>query len=373
MIRSARPIVWFSIFDWWTSSHGHSDFQLALRLARKRPVLFVNSIGMRIPKLGQTSKVGKRILRKLASAVHGLSNPLPELPLFSVLTLAAPPVLEGFALHAAAFQLRMAMYRRSIEAPAVIVTIPSALPLAEKIARGQLIYYRSDNHGAFFEAPPYIMRCEKRLLAEAKVVAYSSKTLMQDEFHLVGGKAIYLEHGVDPALFHPGVTPDPEILNLPAPRMGFLGSLRGHAVDFDLLGSLAEAMPNASVILMGDQPDHLGALKQHKNIHILPGRAHHEMPQCWAALSVAILPYKRTPWTDAIDPIKLREILAVGLPIAATAIPAACAYGARIEIADFPADFPHAVRSALSRCEPLPVPRIPSWDKQCESFEIELC
>lgn len=372
MTQTLRPVVWFSIFDWWTSSHGHSDFQLALRLARKRPVLFVNSIGMRVPKLGQTSKVGKRVLRKLASAVHGLSRPLPELPLFSVLTLAAPPILQGLALHAATFQLRLAMYRCGIEAPTAIITIPSALPLAKTIAKGRLIYNRSDNHSAFFEAPPFIAQYEKQLLADADVVAYASRSLMTNERPIVAGKAVYLEHGVDPALFHPRVTPDPEILRLPAPRIGFLGSLRGHAVDFALLGLLAEAMPDASIILMGDQPDHINMLKKHKNIHVLPTRPHTETPRCWAALSVAVLPYKRTPWTDAIDPIKLREILAIGLPIASTAIPAACAFGSRIEIAEFASRFPDAVRTAIARRGCLPVPEIPTWDQQCDAIEIEL-
>ena len=44
-----RPLVFLSIFDWWYHAHGHIDIRLAHHLARQTKVLFVNSIGMRVP------------------------------------------------------------------------------------------------------------------------------------------------------------------------------------------------------------------------------------------------------------------------------------------------------------------------------------
>ena len=40
---SSKGVIFFSIFDWWYHSHGHSDFQLALAMAESQDVLFVNS------------------------------------------------------------------------------------------------------------------------------------------------------------------------------------------------------------------------------------------------------------------------------------------------------------------------------------------
>ena len=48
--------VCFSGQDWWYFSRAHSDFQLMLRIAVDRPVLFVNSITMRMPLPGKSSR-----------------------------------------------------------------------------------------------------------------------------------------------------------------------------------------------------------------------------------------------------------------------------------------------------------------------------
>ena len=369
-----RPVIWFSIFDWWTSSHGHSDFQLALRLAATRPVLFVNTIGLRVPRLGKTERVWRRVMRKVRSAAHGLARPVDNLTGFSVLSLVAPPVFNGFgggvALHAAIAQVRFALSLRAMLDPVCVVTVPTALPLAESLSPGRIIYYRSDDHSAFAEANPAVASLERRLLAEAQVVLYAARHLMAREIERTGDRAFHLEHAVDPAVFHPGVAPDTAIAGLPAPRIGFFGALRGHAVDFDLLGRVADRIAPGSLVLMGDRSDHLGDLAARPNVHLLAPRPHAAMPSCWSALSAAILPYRQTAWTWGIDPIKLREAMAMGLPILGTAIPATVAHADRVDIVDPAKDFGEALASALSRPRPVETTgaAIPTWSDRATAL-----
>ena len=53
------------------------------RVARTRPVLFVNSIGLRMPLPGRTSQPLQRILRKARNTLRFLSRPIPDLPDFT--------------------------------------------------------------------------------------------------------------------------------------------------------------------------------------------------------------------------------------------------------------------------------------------------
>jgi hypothetical protein len=76
-----QGVIFLSIFDWWYHSHGHSDIQLARAFARRMPVLFVNSIGMRLPRPGTATSPWRRIGRKIRSSARLLNYPEPGLDL----------------------------------------------------------------------------------------------------------------------------------------------------------------------------------------------------------------------------------------------------------------------------------------------------
>jgi glycosyltransferase involved in cell wall biosynthesis len=255
--------------------------------------------------------------------------------------------------------------------PVSIVSIPSALPLAEQVSPGCFLYNRSDDHGSFPHAGEAIRALEARLLEQSARVAYAARRLMEREVDIVGARALYLEHGVDAGLFRPDASPDPELMRLPAPRIGFIGGLRSHAVDFELIAELADDMPRASIVLMGDRTDRADELISRPNVHLLPPRPHASTPSCWAALDVALMPYRYTPWTWAIEPIKLREMLAMGLPIASTSIPAVEDFRGRIDIAADRASFTRGVRSALARGRQ-PAPVLPDWRTQADRLAAAL-
>ena len=86
MARPSRPfdVIGFAGVDWWYHNQAHSEFQLLTRLARDRKVLIVNSIGMRMPLPGRTSRPFYKIWRKLKSVARLLQRPNPDLPGFYV-------------------------------------------------------------------------------------------------------------------------------------------------------------------------------------------------------------------------------------------------------------------------------------------------
>lgn len=346
---SSKGVIFFSIFDWWYHSHGHSDFQLALAIAESQDVLFVNSIGMRAPLPGKTSKPLRRILRKLKSVALLVQKPLPDRPNLRVFTPVFLPVYGSMwlmSLNAVMIccQLRLIGWVIGLRNPLRIFTPPTALPVLKKMGTGSLIYNRSDRHSAFSGVGARLASLESEALASAELVLYPSVPLMDEEAESLGGRGLLLVHGIDPSAFNPRAIPDSEVEKLPGIKVGFCGDLREHAIDFPLIEAAARSLPGVSFVLIGDQTSSVAGLQALSNIHVFPQRSYAKMPGCWNALDVAMMPYRKTPWTQAIQPIKLKEILAIGLPIVGTEIPALIALGERARVTTHEKEFVEAIR-----------------------------
>jgi O-antigen biosynthesis protein len=65
----------------------------------------------------------------------------------------------------------------------------------------------------------------------------------------------------------------------------------------------------------------LGALAGLPNVHRLGPRPHAALPAYLAAADACLIPFARSPFTDAVNPVKVYEYLATGGPIVATPLP----------------------------------------------------
>jgi glycosyltransferase involved in cell wall biosynthesis len=341
--RSA--VVVFAGLDWWYHNQAHADFQLAMRLARTRRVLLVNSIGTRFPVPGRTTQIGARIRRKLRSVLRGVRRPRPDLPDFFVWSPLSVPVYGsrlGRRVNAVllAAQLRLVCACLGIRRPATVLTPPTALPIARRLRPSRLVYNRSDKHSAWAEADQeYLAALEAELLATADAVLYVAQALMAEEAPVVGDRAVFLDHGVDLEAFgRPGPEPA-DLAAVPRPRIGYIGALRDHTVDLDLLERVAREVPEASVVLVGPSTMDLSPLEGLANVHVLGPRPHADVPAYGAALDVALMPWLDNDWIRACNPIKMKEYLALGLPTVTTDFPEARRYAGVLEIAADAEDF----------------------------------
>jgi glycosyltransferase involved in cell wall biosynthesis len=367
--------VFLSIFDWAYHSHGHSDFQLARAFARRTPVVFVNSIGMRAPNARHTTAPLRRVGRKLASMARRRSTPASGENVTAISTVFAP-VYGGLLGRAnqniVRRQIAGHLKKAAMARPVLIVTCPTFVPVARSMDRSALIYNRSDNHSAF----PGVDRAlidgyVDQLLRASDLVLYANDDLFERERSLVGERGCLIGHGVDTVSFSPDGPRSAELEALPRPRVGFFGDLRVRALDIDLIASAAAALPDVAFVLGGTQLDDLSALRALPNVRLLGNCPHNEMPARWRSLDVAMLPYKRGPWLDVIQPIKLNEILATGLPIVATPLPALRRQPELVRITEGPVAFAAAVRAALdtggvselaARTDRRARARLSSWD-----------
>ncbi|MEV4301251.1 glycosyltransferase [Nonomuraea sp. NPDC049624] len=361
--RAARPqpppYVCFSAQDWWYHNRAHSDFQLMRHLAGSRRVLIVNSIGMRMPVPGRTTFPARRIVRKLRSVAKFVRRVGPRLWVMSPLPVPLYNSRQGRALNAWLIrtQVRAVCAWLGLRRPVIVVTIPTAWDAVRPMSRRALVFNRSDRHSAFPESDAAtIQALERRLLERADHVVYAGRGLMCEESSLTGDRAHFLDHGVDLEHFTrvpPGSQP-PDLLAVPGPRVGFFGALDDFVVDFALLERVATELPDVSLVLVGDATGDVERLTKYPNVHWLGFRPYSVIPAYGSGFDVAIMPWLDNEWIRHANPIKLKEYLALGLPVVSTAFDELVHYAGRVRVARTPEDFITAIKVSLVEGAPSP-------------------
>ena len=354
-------IVCFAGQDWYIHGRAHCDFQVMRELAGDDRVLVVNSIGMRVPIPGRTEAPARRIVRKLRSILrHYVARPLPAVP---NLVLMSPVAVPAFTTRAArrlngavvAAQVRAAAAAHRVRDPWVVVAVPTAIDAIELAGwSDRVIYYRADDNAAQPDVDHQLIRAfEDRVIAAAHLVLYSSATLLERERERVGDKGVFFDHGVEVDHFHAADRTEPtDVAAIARPRIGFVGAIDQQSVDLDLIDRLATEFPDASIVMIGRSATDDARLTAHANVHLLGARAYEEVPDYMASFDVAINPKPATAWASAANPIKLKEYLAMGLPVVSSGSDDVARFADVVALAAHHDEFVEGVRAALAGAAP---------------------
>jgi GT2 family glycosyltransferase len=349
-----RGYVCFAAQDWWYHNQAHSDFQLMRSIAEKRRVLVINSIGMRMPTPGRSTDVTRRILRKLRSVAMLVRRPLDELPNFYVMSpLPLPfygsPFLRRVNAVLIRTQVRAVCFLLRLADPVIMVTIPTAWDVVRPMRRHSLVFNRSDRHSDFPEADRAIIEeLEHGLLENADLVTYVSHVLLDEEHERTGDRAHFLDHGVDIDHFVRRAELPADLAAIPGPRVGFFGALDDFLVDFDLLERIAAELPQVSLVLIGDSTHPMERFEKYPNVYWLGFRSYETIPAYGSGFDVAIMPWLDNPWIHHSNPIKLKEYLALGLPVVSANFAELAAYTDRVRVAGDHSSFLEAIRASLT-------------------------
>jgi glycosyltransferase involved in cell wall biosynthesis len=348
--RSFDGIVCIGGEDWWYHNRGHFDFQIMRRLARDWPVLFVNSLGVRMPSLKENKVFVGRIARKLRSLAQGVVNVENGFWVFSPLSVPGETGqrLSGWALGP---QIRIAAARAGIRRPLVWMHCPAGAGLIDDFADAPIMLQRTDRFESFPEGDPALIgRQLAALKARADLVVYAAPHLMAEEAGSVR-RQLLVTHGVDhDAFVAAGVARGPEPDDVKAiahPRVGFVGGIDAHTFDPPLLLEVARRLPDVRFVLVGGSslPEGWCPLP---NVHQLGRKPYAEVARYMAAMDVLVMPWNDSPWIRACNPIKLKEYLAVGRPVVTTDFPALDGWRDLVRVASGPAAFAEAIRAALT-------------------------
>ncbi len=326
-------------------AHPSSTQHLVNHLARDRRVVWVNSIGLRRPRLGARD-IG-RAARKAAAAFRprGAAGQAP----FPVVQPLALPMAEGRAERALNRVLigravRQAARRAGLGRRVVWASLPSAVQALGALGEDAVVYYCGDDFGALAGVDhDAARRMEAELAARADLILAASPALAA---RFPAHKTRLLPHGVDAALF---ARPAPRAADLPAdgPVAGFYGALAPW-IDLELVAATARLLPQWRFVMIGPAQVDVSALARLPNMALVGARAHAALPGYAQHWTVGIIPFRDTPQIRACNPLKLREYLAAGRPVVATPFPALAPYAGEVAVARDAAGFAAALQAALS-------------------------
>jgi len=196
---------------------------------------------------------------------------------------------------------------------------------------------------------------EAKLLAEVDQVFILSPALYEKKGKL-NPHTCYLPGAVDFAAYSQPLPEPMDLVPIPHPRIGYVGSLKWQ-IDWNLLLKLTHEHPAWSFVLVGPPSPHpeidsaLNELKGRRNVHFLGGKPSTEMMVYPQHFDVCIMPYGNNDYTKFIYPLKLHEYLAGGKPIVGTPIASLAPLGDVVLLPKTAEEWAPAILKALSPSE----------------------
>jgi glycosyltransferase involved in cell wall biosynthesis len=354
---AGRDIVCVGFAEWdtelWTNQH-HLMSRLAERGDR---VLFVESLGLRRPTLAGRDL--RRLARRAATGLRGprrrdgvhvlapLVLPLHDVAAARTLNARLLPALVGRAAR-----------RLGMRSPVLWGYVPQAEILLDSLRPHRVVYHCVDDIAAQDGVDAASFRAaERRFAARADLVLASAPSLAA-RMRTLSPHVLDAPNVADTALFSRALAAgpvDPALAALPSPRLVFTGAIAAKKLDLALLRDLARARRDWTIALvgpvgLGDPHTDVTDLAAEPNVALLGSRPHGDLPAVLRGTDVALIPYRRSPLTDSIFPMKVYEYLAAGCPVVATPLPALRGEPAVVTAPDA-GSFVAAVQRALA--EPL--------------------
>ena len=338
--------------DWWYHNRSHADLQLMRKYAARMPVLYVNSIVMQKPNIGQGKKFLQKLVRKSKSIFKGLTKVESN---FWVYTPAVLPVFHTnagrrFNEWILKTQLKLVLSKLKFHNPLVWVVCPTAFHVAKSLSTRKLIYLRTDVYERFPNVDyDTIKSMDEKLKAVADLTLFVSSRLFDQESSRCK-KAFMIDHGVDYEIFANAENiayRNGELNNIPKPIIGYFGSISEHTVDYELVNKLADLLREMSFVFIGRIYSDPPYFANKENVWLLGQKSYEEIPHYGKHFDVAIMPWRQTEWIKACNPVKLKEYLALGKPIVSTPFDELEKYLDVVYVARNAEDFAYSIRKAL--------------------------
>jgi glycosyltransferase involved in cell wall biosynthesis len=266
-----------------------------------------------------------------------------------------------------------------IQRPILLTTWPSAVDFVKSVDAAPKIYYCVDDwpHYPGLNSSDWRQMEEDLLEHTDAIVATSSDLVKKGR---PDRATLYLPQGVDFDHFRRGADcrePIAALEEIPRPIVGFFG-LVSSWVDLQLLSRLSEHFPNVSFVIIGRSELDLSLLRKKPNVYCLGAVAYADLPQYARYFDVGLIPFVIDRLTRAVNPLKLYEYFALGLPVLATRLPELERIEGPIELASTPNEFCEKLRVLMARRslareqEAISIASVNTWRRRAEQFSVFL-
>lgn len=230
--------------------------------------------------------------------------------------------------------------------PAVYFSAASHIDIVQQYNPSLLVFDSVDEPSDEFEAwKPYYLRA----VSLSDIVLCTSDRLFETA-RRINPHSYLVPNGCDYNYFSQaaaGALPVPsDIANIPGPIIGYIGVVATW-VDLQLIDRLAAEYPECSVVVVGPLYN-VNDVPQRPNLHWLGFKAYEELAAYAQQFKVGIIPFIQSNMTESVNPIKMWEYMASGLPVVSTAIPEASKFQDLIFYSNNHDEFVYNVYRALN-------------------------
>lgn len=323
-MENREPVILYFGNDW-AAENRTSSHHIAERLARRFRVYYFECPGLRAPR--RSARDIRKVFRKLWSFVcggHTVSDRLRVDTLLQVPFHGWPLVgrLNRFLTLAV---LRWKMLREGIRRPVVWMTIPHPSHLLGRLGEQASVYYCTDDYASHPGVDPdAVRRMDDRATRQADTVFVVSQTLFGSK-QALNPRTFLSPHGVDTDHFARArdrrTSTPAEVARLPRPVVGFFGLIEKW-IDLELVDWLAAQRPDWNFLFIGRVAVPAERLPGRPNLHWIGPRPYAELPAYGTVFDAAIIPYRTTEQSIYhSSSLKLREYLAMGVPVVTVSTP----------------------------------------------------
>jgi glycosyltransferase involved in cell wall biosynthesis len=358
-------IVFGEDFNGLPSSTQH----LIKKLSTQRQILWVNSIGLRKPRLSALD-AQRAIGKIMGSSKKGFSKPtacaIPNnIQVVNVRTIPAPRYRweRQMAKSMMIAQLKPWVEKLHLRKPILWTSLPTAVDLCGELGDSNVVYYCGDDFESLAGVDHKTVGVHERELTDKADLILAASEKVQQKFPSC--KTTLLQHGVD---FDQFSQPVPRAVDLPKgkPIAGFYGSL-SEWLDYPLLNQLIAQMPDWNFVFIGKNELSQARLDPQPNLHLLGPKPHHLLPSYSQHWQVSLLPFLDNAQIRACSPLKLLEYIAAGSPVVHTHFEAAKPYQHQINLASDAPQFEQALRNHQQIKQPIPESvRNASWSSRAQ-------
>lgn len=367
----------------WDSPTWVNVQHLMSRLAPSNRILYVEPISLRLPSIKKADRL--KLFYRLGGWLRGTRRVRPNLWVYAPLLIPIhrSRLIRRLNRVLLRTSLRFFQKRLRLENPILWVFLPTGADLVGAFRESIVIYHCVDEYAA----NPGVDRqtiemLERRLLRQADIVLTTSRSLYEEKKRY-NRKTYYLPNAADVihlrrALDSETRIPD-DLLEIPAPRVGFIGAVSGYKIDIDLLEYAAARLPDVSFVFIGpvgsgDPGTDVSGLTKMANVHLMGPRGYATLPGYLKGLDACMIPFNINRITRSVFPMKFFEYLSPGKPIVATELPALSEYSDVCLFASGKAQFVERLGEALAESDEdlrkrrMELAEKHSWQKQLEDI-----
>ena len=308
------------------------DFDPAEMLPGRPDILFLPVIpwSYRRQRPQQLAEaLGRRGKRVFYGALAGRSDPDLKAGVAPGVTLLPIPGvrwedpadrrLQGRQLEDAFDAIARARAELEMHEAAVVVQTPFWTPLALRLRERfgwKIVYDCLDEHGGFAANRAGLLSAEEAALVPAADLVVATSGALLERLAAGNADAHLVANACDFELFSSAA---PRVRGEGPPTVGYVGAVDDW-FDAGLFNRLTELRADWRFEVVGgaEGSGEGRELARRSNVIFHGERPHAELPAIRSRFDVEIIPFRLTPLTHAVDPVKLYEAAAAGRPTVAT-------------------------------------------------------